>query len=735
MRGAVLPLLLAATAFARAASAQGSAAPLVALSEAAVARGDSAAALSLLDSAVRIDRSNAGAWHRRGVIALAKARPGGRAKLMPPDEISLLRMADSSLRLAARLAPDSGRFALDLGRYFLFADFITLRAQAPGRFAHALEMATRANDRPLEAEAADELGMVAWRRYEAVANRRQLQSTSMVMFDALLSERHGAKNFLENFTREPAEKPGQLDYLRASELFARAAGADANYERAIRHGFMALAEQGRWEEMRRTAERRSEAAPHDASAWLARGLASHELNDDRNAAPAFDSALALLPAGERSRYTNLSRILRAEDSSAFMALPPSQRDEAARVYWTVSDPLTLTPENEHRLEFLARVAYAELRWTSDDFDLHGADTDRGQIWVRYGPPPIIASFGPDVEQVTSLLSGETSEIGVGSILWYYPVGNFHFLFRAPPSYGVATFLRDYRQIAREIRARAPVGWSNLRIDREMDSIDVQLARFRGGVDSVDLAVYADVPIARMVHGVDIARGAVDLAFTAFDSRARPLARDSTRQTVSFVHPESASRRSWRRRFGPGSIFYRVEARQPDAERAARATGALELGAARGFGISDVVMAERVSPKNDAPRRWSDFLITPSATTLRRGQSLALLWESYELEPKPGGGSNSYKIEIVLTVVAVSRPSSFVARIIGGAADAIGTSAKGDQQVALSYTTQKPARAVQVDHLTLELGDAPAGEYRLTLRITDLVTGRTGTTIRRLSVAE
>ncbi len=733
MRWAAVPLVLATTALARPGSAQIPAASLVARSVASVARGDSVGALVLLDSAVRNDQRDAAAWHLRGTIALARARSGGRAKLMPPDEISLLRIADSSLRLAARIAPDSGRFALDLGRYFLFADFITLRAQAPGRFAHALEMATRANDLPLIAEAADELGMVAWRRYEAVANRRQIQGMPTVPLDALLEQRHSAKNFLENFTREPPEKPGQLDYLKASELFIRASQANPSYERAIRHGFMALAEEGRWEELRHAAERRLEAAPHDGVAWLARGLASHELNDDRDATLAFDTALALVGPAERLRYTNLSRILRAEDSAAFVALPPTQRDEAARVYWTVSDPLTLTPGNEHRLEFLARVSYAELRWTSDDFDLHGADTDRGQIWVRYGPPPVIASFAPADEQVTSLTSGEKNETGVGSILWYYPIGNFHFLFRAPPSYGVATYQGDYRQLAAEVRARAPVGWTNLRIDSEMDSIDVQLARFRGAADSIDLAVYANVPISRMVRGVDITTGAVDVAFTAFDARARRLARDSTRETVSFVHPENASRRAWRRRFTPGNIYYRVEARQPDAERSARATGALELGAARGFGVSDVVIAERVSPKDDSPRRWTDFLVTPSASNLRSRQSLGLLWESYELQPRQG--ANSYRIEIVLTVIKVARPSSFVARIIGGAADAIGTSAKGDEQVALSYTAQKPARSVQVDHLTLELGNAPAGEYRLSLRITDLATGQTASTSRPLTVIE
>ena len=48
--------------------------------------------------------------------------------------------------------------------------------------------------------------------------------------------------------------------------------------------------------------------------------------------------------------------------------------------------LTLTNENEYRLEFLARVVFADFRWTDDDLNLRGADSDRGDIYVRYGPP-------------------------------------------------------------------------------------------------------------------------------------------------------------------------------------------------------------------------------------------------------------------------------------------------------------------------------------------------------------
>ena len=128
---------------------------------------------------------------------------------------------------------------------------------------------------------------------------------------------------------------------------------------------------------------------------------------------AYDSALTFLSPTDRARYTQLSRILRPTDSLKLAQMSPAERAATERMYWMMADPLMLTPGNEHWLEFLSRVAFAELRWTSDDWGLRGADTDRGVVYVRFGPPSTIMTLG-----------GNTGSV---SLLWRYDDGlSFHF---------------------------------------------------------------------------------------------------------------------------------------------------------------------------------------------------------------------------------------------------------------------------------------------------------------------
>ena len=132
----------------------------VAAADSMVAAGDSAGALQLLERAVRADRKNARLWHRRGVIAWGMSRAGRSNSFMKAEHIRRITLADSALRTAAWLAPDSGRFTLDLARFYLNSSLTTLRMQAAGLFERAIDAGRRAGDSLLVAEAADEIGLV-----------------------------------------------------------------------------------------------------------------------------------------------------------------------------------------------------------------------------------------------------------------------------------------------------------------------------------------------------------------------------------------------------------------------------------------------------------------------------------------------------------------------------------------------------------------------------------------------
>ena len=78
----------------------------------------------------------------------------------------------------------------------------------------------------------------------------------------------------------------------------------------------------------------------------------------------------LLTADQRLDYTRLS--------------DPASRSEFITEFWKVRDPKSETPENEARIEFERRVAFADSRFSQDE--TRGSLTDRGMVFVLMGPP-------------------------------------------------------------------------------------------------------------------------------------------------------------------------------------------------------------------------------------------------------------------------------------------------------------------------------------------------------------
>jgi GWxTD domain-containing protein len=500
---------------------------------------------------------------------------------------------------------------------------------------------------------------------------------------------------------------------------------------------MALAERRAWEELRRGANARIAVGGDDAIAWMARGLAGLRLNELGAARVAFDSGLARMTPAERARFADTRRLVPPADSVRVSALAPATRAEADRRLWALADPLALTPENEHWLEFLGRVTFAELRWTSDDLYLRGADSDRGDVHVRYGPPDLVASFPAE-------------GLETNRIIWFYELGrdDLTFIFEAPPTYGTARFAAEPDLVA-DAKNMRPAGWTNVPITRGMDTVAMQVARFRAAGDSSDVLITAALPIRRMSTGIDLARGTLGIGLSLLTSDVRTVLRDTTRQLVPLARDDSSHRRVWQLRLAPAAFTYRVEALQEESMRAARAVGPVTVEATRGFGMSDVLLAERVAPRDSARvDRWSDLLIVPSDLAFRSGQPFDIVWETYDLGA--AAGQSRYRVDISLRVLqyvrAVNSDTSDVAGAIATAtssfllrtidrANVLVKRLTGAEDVALSFTRERRAGPVALDYLTMELGEARGGRYRLTVRTTDLQTNRTTSRERDFLVVE
>lgn len=684
---------------------------------------DSLLVLAMLDSTVRTTPGDAAAWYRRGMIAWAL---GDRARAKPEiaalDWTSLGHMADTSLRRAADAAPRNPLYRLSIGKYLLSSGLAITRFSSGSEFDSALALARHDSNGLVHAEAAIEAGRTHWRRYDARENRR-METTpgagirSIVAASNTVADENGnssalslknARDLLEQNTMPlPPELNGQADYDAAETLFHEAYDAAPDLPRAFRQYAMLIAAKDRWTELATLARGRVTKAPWDGWAWMTLGLAMQRQKDSRFAAVAFDSAMKNLDPSERARLDRIERILRKSDT-AFMERG-SEADRAAklRLYWMFADPLWSRDGNESRIEYLARVTYAELRWTVEELDVHGLDSDRGDIYVRYGPPDIRASFGVDLSQ----------NIETYSTIWAYRTG-LMFSFEGAPMYAtMRTTLEDQGYVS-EVKEAKPVQWDNLSAYK-IDSMPTQVARFRGGRDSVDVLVAAEPAYDRIKKSSELGF-APRTDFWLLAGGTVKVFQDSGRLNGPGV-------RSWTHRVGQGNYVYRVEASTDGGTIAARAAAPIVASvdpltsfSPHGFGLSDLLLTSSVEPGPTAGPRWRELKLTPIAGTIAFKTELSLVWENYEFGNKDG--SAQYHVTVIVQREK-SGAGRLMARIIGGVSSAVGIE-RTDDRVAMRFDRAIPYRAAFSDYVSIGLEETPPGSYRVTLEVTDTVTQKT-----------
>jgi len=105
---------------------------------------------------------------------------------------------------------------------------------------------------------------------------------------------------------------------------------------------------------------------------------------------------------------DVSYIITDEETRAFNQLSTDdEREQFVEQFWLRRDPTPDTEENEFKEEHYRRIAYANDRFASG---IPGWRTDRGRIYIRFGPPDEIDSHpsGGSYERPAAEGGGETS---------------------------------------------------------------------------------------------------------------------------------------------------------------------------------------------------------------------------------------------------------------------------------------------------------------------------------------
>lgn len=675
---------------------------------------ESLAVLRDLDTEIRRRPRDAALWYRRGMLAWALAArdnvPPGLASL---DWTLLGAAADSSLRIAASIDPSRVEYRLSSGLYLASSFGGVNRTAALEQYHEAIKVARKLPDHHRRAAALVTAGRTYWRFYDSLEELDYANANAMTSAAALGEAARGSYAMSAHCTMGPngqifgcvttggpegsnrgSDYRGEYYYLRSEALFREAYSSDPTASETFINLVRLLIARNRWYEASGLARARIQTASADPWGWFVLGLTQFRMGDIHRPQASFDSALARLNPATRSRLDRVERVLRSRDSLALSTRSPAAKRAWEDLYWRIADPMWSLKGNEPRTEFLARIAYAELRWTMEETGQIGAETERGEAYVRYGPPAKIRSW-VDTMRMSSAWSGK-----------------YHFYFNG--------FDRLRFEDPGIVRARfedTPVYWVGLR-PLYVDSMATQVVRFRATPDSADVLIAQTAPTDRYTNAsISPPPPTAYLWITpdginniAHDS----VATDPLKQSV-FSH-----------RVPRGSFLVRTETSSEQSDAAGRATSVLTIAdtssggfALRGSGLSDLMFG-RGSADNPHAGRWSDVDVIPLSGALVRGEELALIWENYDFAAD--SGTARYAIKIVIERDR-SSPGGIMANIVRGIAGAVGVH-RDENTLEMSFDRTVAHAPVLVDNLSIDLGETPNGRYRLSVTVTDKGSGRT-----------
>lgn len=697
--------------------------------------------LGELRHSTEVNAKDVALWHHRGMIALALA---ARAKVMgAPKELRYLELRNEALdafQAALNLDPDNAERLRALARYHVADGTPNGYGEASILLERAYAMdSSRVTDATDRAHGLLEMARVPWLAYDYHEGRalsmwkdedpvKQLDAsnpnqalgrpadaapnsvggggTRTGLADSITPDQTtigtvmnaALERVLNTLNPVRFEEAGEVDYLRAGEWYRKAYAVAPADSQVFRELAMYLLARDNWSELGAFAREHVRRARSDGWGWMALGLSKQRLGERSAARELFDTALARLDKSERARLDRLERVLRPTDSATFRQMDSTKQAGVTGTSWLLANPLWSSGDVDPRVEFLARVTFAELRWSVPGTSIRGADTDRGDIYVRYGPPD-------------KMLAHQEVEGYGWHAFWVYLKAGLVFDFDKYAYTGIAHIPPSDIELVERAKEWQPARWDNI-ADVRVDSMPTQMARFRAGRDSVDMFLAMRAPIDSM-RNASVSNVPATAHFWLY-GWGTPYA------YVDSVPVGASGNLEWTRRVEAGPYYYRVESTIPTAKYAGRSAARTTLGADAvtgfsllGFGISDVVLATKINVHGTA-QRWIDYDFTPLLGDVPRGSELQLLWETYELTPR----DNAVDYGVTITIERErSDRGKIAAQVVGRLAGAVGINTSANK-VEMKFDRKAPYAPILAENVTIALGVTPAGSYRMTVAITD-----------------
>ncbi len=156
--------------------------------------------------------------------------------------------------------------------------------------------------------------------------------------------------------------------------------------------------------------------PENKNAHLFLGYLYYKTADFDSCQSSYSEAMELMSEQEREEF-KVNTALQFFDEEL---IAENKVDSILEKFWNSKDPLYLTEYNERLLEHYSRVAYSNLKFSVEDQDVTGWNSDRGEILIRYGEPLKRVRFRPYIN------AGGRTALMLKTDLWIYKDKEFGF---------------------------------------------------------------------------------------------------------------------------------------------------------------------------------------------------------------------------------------------------------------------------------------------------------------------
>jgi len=672
-----------------------------------LAAGDTTSALALLRQLTKKESDYAPGWGLLGMV-LTEIASGVES------DYRLRLEADKALRKAWRIDPTNYVYWMALGQL--------MRKQQS--FFDARRVLNRAkkymNERPPEeippAERAFlwyELGLYAEDIYFDTRNLMfapdlPVMTPECSSLGAFCLNFNRPTYFNEFFRHAPnLSAEGDDDYYEMTDAFRRSLAADSTHAGAFRRLVIHLIEKDSLETALELAEDFKQNVPANPWGHMTVGLVLQRMGQDSIAELEFDRGIALAGADISDHYLDVSYVLREHVAQQYEDAGTDTRRWVEDLIWRKSDPLYLSTENETRAAHLARVTFADLWFEDPSEGRWGADSERGTIYVRYGPPPRIWQIQRNAQKLGTA-DFSAGEAGGRWIFWNYGWDLPNFIFEKQLRYRHANHMpfSGSKAMEEDVRKVEPAVYA---ATFEIVDYPAQIARFRGAADTIiEVDIYAEVPAEKLIESADtLALGFFLFAgaeYIEVFKRTLSAPMEPEPQPLTFSLPLVA-----------GQYEYSLEARARNDKAAVKRDSIIARPYLDGvLALSDLVISDAVTPKVDEPLDRRGFAIKANRQQVfDRDLPVAVYWEVYGLATDTEGYAN-YAVELKVTDAEGKG-------VFATVADAFGFGDEDDIELQYERVVRFNGQRVP-EYISIQLHDSEPGDYRVIIEVRDLISG-------------